>query len=111
MELIVKIIFVGFLSIGTLIAFIKDYKKLTDEQKKQPIKLIFESFSLIGLILFVIGVVIFDNLLLGNIAIILVIVGFVYDSIGYWKSGSMIKMVKALGLTLFILVFYIYSYH
>ncbi|MBO0603546.1 hypothetical protein I2483_17920 [Sporosarcina sp. E16_3] len=96
---------------GTLIAFIKDYKKLTDEQKKQPIKLIFESFSLIGLVLFVIGVVIFDNLLLGNIAIILVVGGFVYDSIGYWKSGSMIKIVKALGLTLFILVFYIYFNH
>ena len=106
-----KIIFVGFLSIGTLIAFIKDYKKLTDEQKKQPIKLIFESFSLIGLLLFVTGVVIFDNLLLGNIAIILVIVGFVNDSIGYWKSGSMIKMVMTLGLTSFILVFYIYFYH
>ena len=106
-----KIIFVGFLSIGTIIAFIKDYKKLTDEQKKQPIKLILESSSLIGLMFFVIGVVIFDNLMLGNIAIILVIVGFVYDSIGYWKSGSMIRMVKVIGLTLFILVFYIYFYH
>ena len=108
---IVKIIFVGFLSIGTLIALIKDYKKRTDEQKKQPIKLILESFSLIGLILFVIGVVIFGDLLLGNIAVILVIVGFVYDSIGYWKSDNMIKMVKELGLTLFVIVFYIYYYY
>ncbi len=99
------------LIIGSLIALIKDYKKLTDEQKTQPIMLIFESFSVMGLILFIIGVVIFDNLLLGDIAITLVFIGVVFDSVRYWKSNSMIRKVKALGLASFILVFYIFFYH
>jgi len=110
-KLIVQIIFTGFLIIGSLIALIKDFKKITDEQKKQPIMLIFELFSVMGLILFIIGVVIFDNLLLGNIAIILVIIGIVFDSIKYWKSNSNIRKIRALGLALFILFFYFFFYH
>ena len=111
MESIVKIIFTGILSIGTLIALIKDYKKRTDEQKKQPITLILGSLSVIGLILLIIGVVIFDDLLIGDIAVILFIVGIVFDSIRYGKSDNMIRTIKELGLTLFIIVFYIYYYH
>jgi hypothetical protein len=111
MELIVQILFAGFLSIGTLIALIKGYKKLTDEQKKQPIMLIFESFSVIGIVLMIIGVVIFENLLLGNIAIILFIIGIVFTSIRYGKSNSIFRWFRALGLALFILVLYIFFYH
>ena len=110
-ELIVQIIFVGFLSIGTLIALRKDYHKLTDEQKKQPILLIFESFSTIGLTLLIIGIVIFENLLIGNIAIILFIIGIVFNVIRYSKSNSVLRKVKALGVALFVLVFYIFIYH
>ena len=106
-----QIIFVGFLSIGTLIALRKDYNKLTDEQKKQPIMLIFESFSTIGLTLLIIGIVIFENLLLGNIAIILFIIGIVFNVIRYSQSNSVLRKVKALGLALFALVFYIFIYH
>ena len=106
-----QIIFAGFLIIISLIALIKGFKKLTDEQKKQPIMLIFELFSVMGPVLFVIGVVIFDNSMLGDIAIILVIIGVVFDNIRYWKSNSMIRKIKALGLTLLILVFYIFFYH
>ena len=94
MELIVQIIFVGFLSIGTLISLRKDYKKLTDEQKKQPIMLIFESFSTLGLTLLIIGIVIFENSLIGNIAITLFIIGIVFDVI---DTASPIVFLEWLG--------------
>ena len=111
MALIVQIIFAGFLIIGSLIALIKDFKKLTDEKKKQPLMLIFELLPVTGLMLFIIGGVIFDNLLLRDIAIILVIVGIIFDSIRHWKSNSMIRKATQLGLALFIVVLYIFLYH
>ena len=92
-------------------ALIKEYKKLTDEQKKQPIMLIFESFSIIGLMLLIIGVVIFENLLLGNIAITLFIIGIIFNIIRCGKSNSIFRMAMALGLALFILVLYIFFFH
>ena len=108
MALIMQIIFVAFLSIGTLIALRKDYHKLTDEQKKQPILLILESFSTIGLILLIIGIVILENLLLENIAITLFIIGIVFNVMRYSKSDSALRNVKAFGLGLFVLVFFIF---
>ena len=87
-----QIIFVVFLSIGTLIALIKEYKKLTGEQKKQPIMLIFESFSVIGLMLLIIGVVVFENLLLGNIAITLFIIGIIFNIIRCRESHPIVLL-------------------
>ena len=108
MALIMQIIFVAFLSIGTLIVLRNDYQKLTDEQKKQPILLIFESFSTIGLTLLIIGMVIFGNKLLEKIAITLFIIGIIFNVMRYSKSNSTLRNVKAFGLGLFVLVFFIF---
>lgn len=111
MELILQIIVMGFLSIGALIALRKDYKKLTDVQKKQPIMLIFNLFPTIGLILLTVGIVIFENLLLGNIGIILFIIGIIFNVIRYSKSYSVLEKVRILAIALLGLVFYIFFYH
>ena len=106
-----QIIIIGFLSIGALITLRKDYIKLTDVQKKQPIMLIFKSFSTIGLTLITIGIVIFENLLLGNIGIFLFIIGIVFNVIRNDKFTSVLEKVRTLGIALLVLVFYISLYH
>ncbi|MFJ7934560.1 hypothetical protein [Sporosarcina sp. NPDC096371] len=110
MGLIVQIIFGGFLIIGSLIALKKDFAKLTDEQKKQPIVLIFDFFLVLGYLLLVIGFMIFDILLLGDIAVILFTIGIAYKIVTCWKANSVIGNVRKYGLALLFVVFYIFFY-
>ena len=108
MVFIVQIIFTCLLIIGAVNALIIDYKKQTEEQKKQPIRLVLESFPVIGLALLMIGVIIFDNLLVGNIAIVIFIIGIVFYSIRHGKSNSVKRVIRAIGLAMCIVIIYGY---
>lgn len=68
-----QIVFSSFFIIVTLIGIVKALKKLTDEQKKQPIKIMFSLCGVVSLLLFILGITIFDNFVLSDIGIALLL--------------------------------------
>ena len=105
---IVKISIASLFIIIYIIACIKTYKKLTPEQKKQPLSFILELFIALGYNLFFIGVIIFDNVLLSDLGIGLIFIGFIINSIQSWNLSMEIRSFKGLTLLLFVLTFYIF---
>lgn len=111
MELVLKIIFAGFLVIISLLALKKDIIKLTEEIKVKPLNLIVELLLIIGFILLVIGLVIFESLWLGGIAISLIIIGTIYNFTCNWMSNRKKSFQFFLLLLLLIFTFYIFFVH
>ncbi|PIC64117.1 hypothetical protein CSV79_08670, partial [Sporosarcina sp. P13] len=61
----------------------------------------------IGLVTFLVGWVIFRNVLIGGIAIILCLIGFSSDTIRQWKDNSARENFKAVVLLLLIAILFI----
>lgn len=108
MGLIVKITVASLFIIIGLIAWIKNYKKLTSDQKKHPLIFILDLFIVIGYIVFFIGITIFDNVLLSDLGAALIFIVFIINSIQSWNLSREIRSFKGLGLLLLVLTFYIF---
>ncbi|AXH99109.1 hypothetical protein DV702_04780 [Sporosarcina sp. PTS2304] len=70
------------------IALRKDVKALTEEQRKRPIVFIMELLPTIGLVLFLLGWVIYRNVAVGGTAIVICLIGFSFDLSRQWKHNT-----------------------
>lgn len=109
--LILKILLICGIIIGFLIALKKDMKKLKKEQQIHPLHIMLELSFIIGSLLYVIGLLLFDFLLLGKIALGIITVGLIYNFIINWSVITLFKTIFVMcGFTAHLYL-YILFYH
>lgn len=110
-----KIVFAGLLIGICLIGLRKDMKKFKNEEKedeeKNPQLILLTLLPVIGLLIFSIGWIIFQVIVLHNIGITFIIVGFTFLAITQWKSGGVRKNLKSLFLIMMMAVIYSIYYY
>ncbi|WP_215534991.1 hypothetical protein [Ureibacillus chungkukjangi] len=106
-----QIFFAGFIIIASILGLKKrDYTKLKEERRKQPSTLLFQIITIIGYLLFVSNITLFDNYFITKLAISLIFIGVIFNTIKNWKSISKIQKVKLLALGLLILLCTVYLF-